>query len=249
MKSKLAIAVTLWGWLLFVAWLSYDYVEYGNRLFIHIFQGPFSYEKTIFYVLIILVPFVYTVMGYMINERLKLLKQLEEVEKYRGLALIDEPTNLLDKRGFSILANQQLKIADRSEKGMLLFCVYVDNLEQINDTFGHSGGDMALIDAANIIKETFRKSDIIARIAGDKFAALAIEASWAVSDMLANRLKSNLESQNKKTTRPYKLSLSIGFSYYDPGNPCSLAELIARADTYMNEEKQGKQIKDILGID
>lgn len=65
-------------------------------------------------------------------------------------------------------------------------------------------------------------SDIIARIGEDKFAALAIKASWAVSDILANRLKSNIESQNKKTTHPYKLPLSIGFSYYDPGNPVPL---------------------------
>lgn len=249
MKSKLGIAVILWGWLLFVAWLSYDYVEYGNRMFIHIFQQSLSYEKTAFNVLIILVPFVYTVLGYIINERLKLLKRLEEAEKYRSFAIVDELTKLLNRRGFSVLAEQQLKIANRNRKGMLLVYADLDGLKQINDAFGHKAGDMALIDIAHIIKGTFRKSDIIGRIGGDKFAALAVETSWEASEILAIRLQDNLESQNEKAIRPYKLSLSIGFSYYDPGNPCYLEELIARADTYMYEEKRGRQIKDILGID
>lgn len=249
MQSKLAIAVTLWGWLLFAAWLSYDYVEYGNKVFIHIFQKPPIYTEAVFYVLIILVPFVYTVLGYIVNERLKLLKKLEEYEKYRTLALVDEHTNLLNRRGFSFLAEQQLRIADRNKKGMLLVSVDLDDLKQMNDTFGHKAGDMALIEVTDIIKGTFRKSDIIARIGGDEFVILALDTSWTVAEILAFRLQENLQSHNTKTTRPYKLSFSIGFSYYDHGNPCSLEELIERADTYMHEVKRGRQIKGILGID
>jgi hypothetical protein len=41
----------------------------------------------------------------------------------------------------------------------------------------------------------------------------------------------------------------MGFSYYSPENPCSLEELIERAGKYMHEGQEGKQIKDILGID
>lgn len=248
MRSKLAIAVILWGWLLFAAWLSYDYIEYGNRMFIHIFQKNSNYKEAIFYVLIILVPFVYTVLGYTVNERLKLLKRLEESEKYRSLALVDELTDLLNRRGFSFLAEQQLRIADRNKKGVILVYVDLDALKQVNDTFGHNAGDMALIDSANLIKETFRKSDIIARIGGDEFVVLALDTSWAIAEILAFRLQENLQSHNAKITRPYKLSFSIGFSYYDPDTPCSLEELIARADTYMYEVKRGGHIKDILGI-
>lgn len=249
MKSKLAIAITLWGWLLFTAWLSYDYVEYGNRVFIHIFQEIFSYEKTGFYILIILVPIVYTFLGFMVNDRLKLFNKLEEFEKHRVFAHTDELTNLLTRIGFFLLVEQQLKIADRKKKGMLLVYIDLNNLKQINDTLGHNAGDMALTDTANIIKNAFRKSDIIARIGEDEFTVLAIEASWAVTDIFAIRLKESLKNYNEEVTRPYNLSFSIGFSYYDPGNPCSLDELIVRAETNMEEEKQGKQVKDILGID
>ena len=249
MKSKLAIAITLWGWLLFAAWLSYDYVEYGNRVFIHIFQESFSYEKTGFYILIILVPIVYTFLGFMVNDRLKLLNKLEKLEKYRTLYHTDELTNLLNRTGFFLLVEQQLKIADRKKKEMLLVYIDLKSLKQINDTLGHKAGDMALSDTANIIKNAFRKSDIIARIGEDEFAILAIEASWVVAEIFTMRLQESLGKYNEEIARPYKLSFNIGFSYYDPGNPCSLEELISKAQTYIEEEKQGKQVKEILGID
>jgi diguanylate cyclase (GGDEF)-like protein len=244
MKSKLAIAVILWGWLLFAAWFSYDYAEHGNRVFIHIFRESFSLERVAFYILVILVPFVYTVLGYVINERLKLLGKLQELERYKALALVDEVTNLLNRRGFSFLAEQQLKLAARNGKGQLLVYIDVDELKKINDTFGHHVGDMALIDVANVVKDNFRKSDIVARIGGDEFAVLAIETSWAVSDIFAMRLKNNLVIHNEIEARPFELSFSIGFSYFDPGSPCSLDELIERADANMYEVKQRKYDKD-----
>src|SRR4030067_1632685 len=150
MKSKLAVAVILCGWGLFIAWLAFDYIEYGNQMFIHIFQQPFRFEESIFHILIVLVPFVYTVLGYLVNERLTLLARFEESEKYRTHAFVDELTSLLNLKGFSFLAEQQLKVADRSKNGLLLIYIDVDRLRQLNDTFGHSAGDMALIDAANI---------------------------------------------------------------------------------------------------
>ena len=248
-QSKLAIAVILWGWLLFAAWISYDYVQYGKNVFIHIFKGPSDIKEITFYVMIILVPFVYTVLGIMVNERVKLLNQLQDFDKYRSLALVDDLTNLFNRRGFSLLAGQQIKLANRQQKGMLLVYVDLDGLKQLNDKYGHKEGDMALIHVANIMKETFRNSDIIARIGGDEFVILAIETSWAVSDILAFRLQENVRLHNAIIKHPYKLSLSVGFSYYDPENPSSIEELIAEADKYMYEEKQGRQIKQMLNID
>jgi diguanylate cyclase (GGDEF)-like protein len=248
-QSKLAIAVILWGWLLFAAWISYDYVQYGNNVFIHIFKGHQDTKEITFNVMIILVPFIYTILGIMVNERLKLLNKLQEFEKYRSLALVDDLTSLFNRRGFSLLAGQQIKLSDRQQKGMLLVYVDLDGLKQLNDKYGHQEGDMALITVAKILKDTFRESDIIARIGGDEFVILAIEASLAVSDILASRLQDNIQHYNTITKHPYKLSLSVGFSYYDPENPHSIEELIAEADRYMYEEKQGRQLEQMLDTD
>ena len=66
MKSRLAIAVALWGWLLFAAWLSYDYAEYPNSWIVHIFRPSEYYEVYGFHILIFLVPFIYTFLGYLV---------------------------------------------------------------------------------------------------------------------------------------------------------------------------------------
>ncbi|MGQ9570922.1 MAG: GGDEF domain-containing protein [Thermodesulfovibrionales bacterium] len=249
MRSKLTIPVILLGWLLFAAWLSCDYVEYRNKVFIHIFQESFSYEKIVFYVLIILAPFIYTFLGFMINERLRLPNKLESLEKHHVYANTDELTNLLNRIGFSLLVEQQLKIANRKKKGMLIVYIDINNLKKTNSTLGQKAGDMALVDAANIIKNTFRVSDIIARIGEDEFAVLAIDSLWAVADIFAIRLNDSLKKFNREIIRPYKIHFNIGFSNYDPLNPSSLEELISKARRYLEEEKQGKEVKEILGID
>jgi predicted signal transduction protein with EAL and GGDEF domain len=141
MKSKLALAITLWGWLLFVVWLSYDYMLYGDRWLIHIFKPVNPYEIHSFHVLILLVPFIYTFLGYLVNEREKLLEKIRESEAtFRALSLDDELTGLHNRRGFSMLAEQQLKRADRSRKKALLVYVDVDNMKWINDNLAHKEG-------------------------------------------------------------------------------------------------------------
>lgn len=154
------------------------------------------------------------------------------------LSLIDPLTDLHNRRGFSILTEQQMKLACRTKKGMLLFFIDVDGLKQINDTYGHPEGDKALMEVAEILKITFRKSDIIARIGGDEFAAVAIEAYEDNAQMLLTRLQGNLKNYNALTERPFTLSLSVGITKFDPGQPSSLEELMADADKTMYRQKQ-----------
>lgn len=239
MKSKLAVAITLWGWLLFVAWLSYDYAEYQDRWIIHIFQPAYSYEIHGFHILIILVPFIYTFLGYLVNEREKLLKKVQESEeKFRALSLYDELTGLHNRRGFSFLTEQQFKITNRTKKGMLLLFADVDNVKWINDNLGHQEGDKALIDTANILKTHIRKADMLARFGGDEFVALINDTSEALPEILSTRLKESLQNHNREGKNHFKLSFSVGFAHYDPASPCSIEELFDQADKNMYENKQ-----------
>lgn len=166
-------------------------------------------------------------------------KQAEE--KLRSLSITDELTGLYNRRGFFTLAEQQLKLADRMKRGMLLLFADLDNLKWINDTFGHDEGDLALIEIANILKETFRKSDITARIGGDEFVVLAIEAHRNSANILTTRLQENLKAHNAKRGRGYELSLSMGIARYDPESPCPIDKLISLADKSMYQEKRSKQ--------
>ncbi|MCK4396015.1 diguanylate cyclase response regulator [candidate division WOR-3 bacterium] len=167
-------------------------------------------------------------------ERQRILAEL------RALSLTDELTGLYNRRGFLILAQQQLKMADRTLREMCFLFADIDNLKWINDTLGHHEGDLALIEIANILKETFRDSDIIARIGGDEFAVLVIETSLASAKILSTRLQDALDARNAKVNRSYNLSISLGITRYDPEHPCSIDEMLARADRLMYQQKQGR---------
>lgn len=159
----------------------------------------------------------------------------------RTLSLMDDLTGLDNRRGFLLLAEQQLKLADRTKKGLLLVFCGLDGLKSTNDNLGHAEGDQVLIATAQVLKSTFRESDIIGRIAGDEFAVLAVEASSAGPEALAARLQESVEAFNAKGHRPWKLSLSVGIARYDPESPCSLDALLSRADSLMYEHKRSKR--------
>lgn len=157
-----------------------------------------------------------------------------------GLALTDELAGLYNRRGFLCLAERQLKLAARSGRDMLLFFIDIDGLKRINDSFGHSEGDAALIRVAKILKRTFRESDVLARLGGDEFAALAIEASGHSEDNIMARLDQRLESTRAHESR-YLLSLSVGVVRFTPPTTSSLAELMCHADRAMYRAKKNKQ--------
>lgn len=160
----------------------------------------------------------------------------------RNLSLRDELTGLYNRRGFQTLAEQELKTANRMKRGVFLLFADLDDLKGINDTFGHSEGDRALVAVVKILKETFREPDIIARLGGDEFVVLAIEgASESSAENLRLRLDRNLSHYQTGKKRDYTLSLSLGVSRFNPEQPVSVEELIAQADKSMYEEKNRKR--------
>jgi diguanylate cyclase (GGDEF)-like protein len=161
-------------------------------------------------------------------------------EELRSLSLIDELTGLLNRRGFLTVAQQTLNLAQRLEGPLLLVFADLDGMKAINDTLGHREGDRALIDAAEILRKTYRDSDIIARLGGDEFTVLAMGTSIKDAAVLARRLQSKIDAQNTRGHRSYHLSISVGVVPYDAKEPQPIADLLARADAAMYDNKRRK---------
>jgi diguanylate cyclase (GGDEF)-like protein len=168
------------------------------------------------------------------------LQREKAEEELVVLAITDQLTGLHNRRGFLTLAEQQLRLSDRTKDKMLLFSGDMDGLKWINDTLGHKEGDNALIEMATVLKETFRSSDVIARMGGDEFAVLAIDTTEVNSEIFTGRLQSLIDARNNQKNRNYRLSISVGCSFYDPENPCSIDELMVQADQLMYEVKRNK---------
>ena len=156
-------------------------------------------------------------------------------ELLASLSLVDELTQLKNRRGFFELAEQALKVARRERHTLGLFFVDLDGLKQINDKLGHLAGDQALRDTAAVLQGTFRESDIIARFGGDEFIALAHVSRDSTA--LRDRLREQLTTLNNQNDRRYHLEVSIGTALADATEE-SLEALIARADAAMYEEKR-----------
>jgi diguanylate cyclase (GGDEF)-like protein len=160
------------------------------------------------------------------------------IGELHALSLIDELTGLYNRRAFMTLGDHQLKIARRQNSSVTLAFADLDGLKAINDQCGHMWGDFALKDIANVLKTTFRESDVIARIGGDEYAMLWIAHAPPSSEALHSRLKAGVDAHAVTEPRPYRLSLSIGFSHYVSGFAESLEDMLFETDRRMYVDKR-----------
>ena len=176
----------------------------------------------------------------MVNEKLQLelAERTKLEEKLHAASITDELTGLLNRRGFLILAQKHFELAERNKKTFAILFLDLNGMKKINDEFGHREGDRALIDVSHVLKRTFRKADIIARIGGDEFTILLADISDVTTEeTVAQHIHDNLNACNSETKRGYKLSVSMGMVYYDPERPCPVEELLDEADELMYEHK------------
>lgn len=168
-----------------------------------------------------------------ISDRKKAEDELKEQ------SLRDALTGLPNRRGFTTLSEQALKLAMRMERDVLTIFIDVDHLKQINDTFGHLAGDRALIETARVLRDSCREADIVARLGGDEFVALMIVDSDQTAELVCDRIKGRLDTYNSQGAPGYTLSLSLGAKRSKPDG-ITLADLLAQADTALYEQKRAR---------
>ena len=156
-------------------------------------------------------------------ERHRLVSALE------SLSLIDDLTGLYSLRGFSDLGERHLQLARRAGRPLLLIYLDLKSLRTINDALGHDAGDHALRDVAGLLRATFRQSDILARVGGDEFAVLAVEAGRDTQRELVERLRGKAGMMSHPSWEPYHLDLSVGTAWFDGTEAMGLQDLLAAA--------------------
>ncbi len=167
------------------------------------------------------------------------MKRMEQ--ELRELSLTDELTGLYNRRGFFTLAEQHTRMANRNKNRVYILYADMDNLKVINDTYGHHEGDAALVMTAQILKSSFRDSDIIARIGGDEFVVMPIGMTETEAKITVGRLCKYIETANRERSDGDRLSLSLGVTHYDPQRPSTIEELLVRGDRAMYANKKDKK--------
>lgn len=164
--------------------------------------------------------------------------RIERMEKdIRDLSLRDELTRLYNRRGFYVLAEQALHLAQRAHVQFSVVFIDLNNLKQINDVQGHDVGSTFLREVADLLRECFRDTDVIGRIGGDEIVVAGESTESGISHATA-RLEQATALRNSRADRPYPLSFSIGCATSDVDNPQSLEDLLNSADKAMYKEKR-----------
>jgi phosphoserine phosphatase RsbU/P len=156
----------------------------------------------------------------------------------RSLALLDPLTGLYNRQGFAATAGQLLQLAQRTHKRLYVSLIDIDHSESISPLPGSEQINVAIDDAAAVLRETFRGSDVLARLGDDRFAALSIELSPGTAEALRARLYKILAELQVQHKRHYRLSLSMGTISCDPGSGWIPEELLSRADAYFARKKE-----------
>jgi len=176
----------------------------------------------------------------------KLSRALRDLEKSNGklqaISVRDELTGLYNRRGFLDYARNNLLLAERLNKEGLVLYIDLDGLKTINDRYGHGEGDYAISKSAEILKASFRKSDIIGRLGGDEFAVLSVGADSRMLKKFSERLEKNLLHANSKSGKPFVLSLTFGAALFSAEGGSDIDKLLSAADKELYKKKKNKNI-------
>ena len=156
------------------------------------------------------------------------------------LAVLDELTEISNRRGFITLVSHAIRMCVRQKMSASLVFFDLDKFKLINDRHGHIEGDRALITFAKILQKTLRDSDLVARIGGDEFAALLLDTPKASALDVILRLQARLDVYNDKSVHDYTIDFSFGVVDFDPQVHADVEALLADGDALMYECKHGK---------
>ena len=154
------------------------------------------------------------------------------------LATVDELTQLLNRRGFMLLARHSLKFCTREKIPVTLLYMDLDGFKPINDTFGHAEGDRALTVFSDLMKSTFRDSDAVARLGGDEFVVMLTNNLKEASEQTVERFRQALDKVNQKANRGYAIAFSHGVVAFNADKHRTIEALLEDGDALMYQTKK-----------
>lgn len=167
-----------------------------------------------------------------------LAEMVEQELAATQLATLDELTQISNRRGFNILAQQSLEICYRQNIPASLVFFDLNKFKSINDRFGHAEGDKVLTVFANQLRTSFRESDVFARIGGDEFVVLLTNTSSEYANEIVGRFHQDITDYNKKTNRGYDIAFSTGIVAVNHQEQLPIETLLDCADSEMYLNKQ-----------
>ncbi|MFH1060801.1 MAG: diguanylate cyclase [Pseudomonadota bacterium] len=158
--------------------------------------------------------------------------------RLRLLATTDFLTGLFTRARFVESLEQELKVAAYMGYPLSLILLDADHFKDVNDCFGHPGGDAALAGVAECMRSSTRTSDTLARIGGEEFAVILPRSDGGQARRLAERIRERVaEMELVHRGRAIRLTASLGVATWLPEAPLSQDELVEQADQALYQAK------------
>lgn len=176
---------------------------------------------------------------YITTSMLIILMMASDISaKLKKMAVQDQLTGLLNRRGFEEYGARAFSASRRAGVPMSVIMTDIDRFKYINDKYGHAAGDTALAHFARLMSESRRQEDIVARVGGEEFALLlpgtGLRDAMAIADQLCDRVGS---TPLEMTAIGLPMTSSFGVAAISEKDT-SLDEVVLRADRALYRSKR-----------
>jgi diguanylate cyclase (GGDEF)-like protein len=166
------------------------------------------------------------------------------IDRLNHLSMTDSLTGLFNRRALNDMLMHEIERATRYSTDLSLVLCDIDMFKKINDAYGHTAGDRALLSVAAILQQTLRKADIVGRYGGDEFMVILPETSLAGAKKLAEKVRLAIEQLDLELpgNKRVRLTLSMGVASCCTPND-NIDTLVALADKALYESKDAGRNK------
>jgi diguanylate cyclase (GGDEF)-like protein len=177
-------------------------------------------------------------------ENWRIRKELNyTVERLQNLYVTDMLTGLYNRRGYGLHFENYYKECRESDTNLAVFLIDMDNMKQINDTYGHDEGDYCLCTIGKALKAAKKADEICVRSGGDEFVVLAKNYTEEDRDTYIVKVREFLEESCREDQKAFDISVSIGCYMAKPDeSEVAISEIseryLRKADRLMYAEKK-----------
>ena len=173
--------------------------------------------------------------------REELIREIVFNERLESFSLVDPLTQIFNRRYLDQILPKEINRANRRGTSLTFLLLEVDSWAMIGRRYGELIGDQLLIDAAHLLKGTFRGSDTVLRYDAAKFLVLLPETDEAQANFALTRLLNRVDTWNTETKAPYEMAFNGGLAAYTSG--VDVLALLQKLERNVQFHSQSEPVK------
>ncbi|MDD2851294.1 MAG: diguanylate cyclase [Desulfuromonadaceae bacterium] len=171
---------------------------------------------------------------FLIEQSLRAFENAETFSQAKDQLFIDDISGLYNHRYLDVALEREMKRLERYSSHLAVLFIDVDSFKQVNDVHGHLVGSRVLAEFGAMLKKSVRDVDVVIRYGGDEYTAILVETSRVTAELVAERIRRNVEKHNFVVSNGQTINLTCSIGYACcPEDTASKDKLLELADKAM----------------